>query len=225
MEVTMKRNSVGVVLTALLISTQLNAQSTAPKQERLVFQNEYVRVYEVTLNPGDKLTPHESGNRLIYSFNAYTLRYHWDNRISDEKRKAGDIHYHPSGVHAEENAGKQKATFLIVERSSTPLPVVELAGHDMAKMSPSNTRVLFDREMAKVFEVSLPPRDAVAMHLGLNRLVYALSAYDLAIQTPDGKEARETGKKGSMEWHPAGLHGVRNRSDSFARLLVFAFKR
>jgi hypothetical protein len=224
-EAVMRTLSVGVVLAAFLCSPHLSAQSPAPKQEKLLFENEYVRAYEVTLNPGDKLTPHESGNRLIYSFTTYSLRYHWDNRVSEERRKPGDLHYHPSGVHAEENAGKQRATFLIVERTSKPLPAVELVGSDMARASPSNTRVLFDREMAKVFEVTLPPRDAVAMHLGLNRLVYALTGYSLGVQTPDGKEVRESGKKGSMKWHSAGLHGVQNKLDASVKFLVFAFKR
>lgn len=223
----MRPRFVGVVLflcTPFTVSPLLS-QTKQPADEKLVFQNDYVRAYEINLKPGQKLPPHEMGNRLVYSLTPYRLNYHWGDRVSEERRKPGDVHFHPAGVHFEENSGKQPARFLMIERTATPLPQLELQGHDMAKASPFNTKVLFDRDMAKVFEVTLPPKDAVSMHLGLNRLVYALTAFDLAVQTPDGKEVREKGKKGSCAWHPAGLHAVTNRTGGTVRFLVFAFKR
>jgi hypothetical protein len=207
--------------TALTLLPQL----APPKEERLVFENEYVRVFEATLNPGQKLDPHESGNRLIYSLTAYTLRYHWDGRVTEERRKAGEIHFHPSGIHFEENAGTQRATFLIVERSATPLPTTEVTGLDMARVAPYNTKVLFDRDMAKVFEVNLPPNDNVPMHFGLNRVVYAFTALNLLMTTPDGKGVVEIRKRGGIGWHPAGLHRVQNKADVPAKLVIFGFKR
>jgi hypothetical protein len=221
----MRSLSALVVLLTLFLVAQFPLFGQPPQQEKLVFQNEYVRVFDVTLNPGTKLPPHETGDRLIYSLSSYTLTYRWDGRTSQERRKAGDIHSHPSGKHAEENTGNQKASFLIIERTSTPLPPGEQTGIDMAKASPFNTQVIFDRELAKVFEVKFLPRDAVGMHLGLPRLVYALTPFDLLVKTPDGKETRETGKKGSYRWHPAGMHSVENRTSSPVRLLVFGFKR
>ena len=213
------------VLILFALPIPLSSQTSTPKQERLVFQNDFVKVYEVSIAPGEKLPPHESGNRMIYSLTSYTLRYVWGDRSTLERRSTGDIHFHPAGVHAEENAGPTKVSFLIIERSATPLPATEVTGNDMARVSPFNTSVVFDREMAKVFEVKLGPRDAVGMHLGLHRLVYGLTDYDLKITTPDGKEARERGKKGSCRWHSAGLHQVENNTANPARILVFAFKR
>jgi hypothetical protein len=95
----------------------------------------------------------------------------------------------------------------------------------MAKASPFNTRVLFDRDLAKVFEVKFLPHDAVGMHLGLPRLVYALTPFDLVIKTPDGKEMKESSKKGTFRWHPAGMHSAENRTTAPTSLLVFGFKR
>jgi hypothetical protein len=215
---------VGLGLATLCTFLSASAQNP-PRQEKLIFENEYVRAYEATLNPGESLQPHETGNRLIYSLTSYVLRYHWENKVSEENRKAGDVHSHPAGMHFEENGGKQKAMFLIVERTSKALPPVEGSGHDMAKVSPYNTKVLLDREQAKIFEVTLYPKDAVAMHFGLNRLVYGLTSYDLVVKTPDGKEQKESHKKGSCEWHPAGKHSVENRGTQLARFVVFAFKK
>ncbi len=221
----MKSLSRGSILIALSLGTFLPIVSQSPQKEKPVFQNEYVRVFQVNLNPGEKLAPHETGDRLIYSLSSYSLTYRWDERASEERRKEGDIHFHPGGKHAEENNGKQKASYLIIERTSAPLPPFEQVGLDMAKASPFNTRVLFDRDLAKVFEVKFLPRDAVGMHQGLPRLVYSLTAYDLLVKTPDGKEMKESGKKGVFRWQPPGMHSVENRTMSPTRLLVFAFKR
>jgi hypothetical protein len=95
----------------------------------------------------------------------------------------------------------------------------------MAKANPHNTRVLFDRDMAKVFEVTLYPKDAVSMHFGLDRLVYSFGSADLMVSTPDGKKSKEVIKKGSYTWHPAGLHAVENVGSTPVRFLVFGMKK
>jgi uncharacterized RmlC-like cupin family protein len=222
MEVAMKMLSTFAVL---LLTLPASSQTSSPVQEKTLFHNEYVTVYQVTLKPGEKTPEHATGDRLIYSLSSYSLSYHWGDRTSTEKRKAGDLHFHPDGKHVEENSGKTTASFLIAERSSTPLPKTELTGLDMAKASPFNTAVIFDREMAKVFEVTLQPKDAVAMHFGLDRVVYALTPFELSVVTPDGKKMVEKGKKGSLSWHPAGLHSVENHTAEVVKLLVFGFKR
>lgn len=214
-----------LLLSVFFVTASTVSQTTRPDKEKPVFANEFVRAYEVTLKKGEKLPPHESGDRLIYSLNAYSLKYTWGDRSTIEKRTAGDLHYHPAGVHSEENAGPSAVSFLMIERTATPLPPVELSGQDMAEMSPHNTKVLFDRTMAKVFEVTLPPRDAVAMHLGLHRLIYALTAFDLMMKSADGKEMKATGKKGSFRWEQASIHSVENPSNGTARVLVFSFKK
>ncbi len=226
MEIVMKTRSV-VATTAfclLLIPGILNAQAPPP-QEKLVFENQYVKAYKVTLSPGEKLPPHQGGERIIYSLNNYTLRYRWEGKTSEEKRKAGDVHFHPSALHAEENSGKSPAQFLIVERTAAPLPPAGTGGPDMAKMNPNNTRVLFDRDMAKVFEVNLYPRGEVSQHYGMNRLVYSFGNGPLVTTTEDGKQTRETVKKDSFQWHQAGMHSVQNAGGSTVRLLVFGFKK
>jgi hypothetical protein len=215
----------GLVVCLALLPSPLLTQGSQPKQEKLVFENPYVKAYEVTLNPGDKLPPHESGNRIIYSLTDYALRYKWDGKTSEEKRKAGDVHYHPAGVHAEESGGTGPARFILVERLAATLPPAEGTGIDMAKANPHNTRVLFDRDMGKVFEVTLYPKDAVSMHFGLDRLIYSFGSGDLLVTTPDGKKSKETIKKGSYAWHPAGLHAVDNIGTNPVKFLVFGFKK
>jgi hypothetical protein len=223
----MKALSVSVVLVAclfLLVSFS-SGQSNPAKQERLVFENEFVRAYEVTVKPGEKPPAHTSNERLIYSLTDYTLKYNWEGKTSTEKRKAGDVHYHPAGTHCEEGAGTTTARFILVERLAKPLPPHEGTGVDMARANPHNTKVLFDRDLAKVFEVTVYPKDAVSMHFGLDRLIYAATTAEMEVTTPDGKKTREVQKKGTYHWHAAGLHAVENVGSGQFRFVVFGFKR
>jgi quercetin dioxygenase-like cupin family protein len=213
-----------VALSFLLFSASL-AQTTSPRQEKLVFENQFVKAYEVTIKPGESLPPHESGNRIIYSLTQYTLRYKWDGRTSEEKRKAGDVHFHPAGRHNEENGGSNTVKFILLERLEAPLPPAEGTGIDMAKANPHNTKVLFDRDMAKVFEVTLYPKDAISMHFGLDRLIYSINAGTLTVTGADGKTTDVSFKAGGYRWEPAGLHAAANGGKSAVKLVVFSFKK
>jgi hypothetical protein len=85
--------------------------------------------------------------------------------------------------------------------------------------------VLFDRDLAKVFETTVYPKDAVSMHFGLDRLIYSMTSADMLVTTPDGKKTKETQKKGTYHWHAAGLHAVENAGSGPFKFVVFAFKR
>lgn len=213
-----------LVASLFLIATPLVAQLT-PAQEKLVYENQFVKVFEATLRPHEKLPPHHGGDRMIYFMNDCSLLYHWEGRTVEQKRKAGEVHFHPAGVHAEENAGKGNARFIIVERQQTPLPQTEGSGVDMAVANPHNTRVIFDRDMAKVFELALAAKDAASMHFAPDRLVYAPAGGQVIVTRADGTTLKETVKKGGYQWLPAGLQSIQNAALNQTKLVLFAFKK
>jgi hypothetical protein len=213
------------VVSFLLLSTPLFAQSGPPQQEKLVFENQYVKVYEVTIQPGEKLPPHHGGNRVVYCLNDCKLLYHWEGKTYEEKRKAGDAHFHPEATHFEENAGKSVVREIIVERQNVPLPPVTGSGVDMAAANPHNTKVIFDRDMAKVFEVTLQAKDAASMHYCVDRLIYAPEASQFVLIGSDGSKTKQVLKKGGCQWFPAGLQALENAGPSRTKLVVFAFKK
>jgi beta-alanine degradation protein BauB len=214
-----------IIAGILLLSSPLFAQSGPPKQEKLVFENQFVKVYEATLQPGEKLPLHHGGNRVVLNLNDCKLLYHWEGKTAEEKRKAGDVHYHPEATHSEENAGKTSAHFLIVERQNTPLPAAQGTGIDLAKANPNNTRVLFDRDMAKVYELTLQPKEAASMHYCIDHLVYSCEAGQLVLTGPDGTRTKLSLKKGGYQWYPSGLEALENAGPNKAKLVVFGFKK
>jgi beta-alanine degradation protein BauB len=214
-----------LIASLLLFASPLQAQSGPPKQEKLVFENQFVKVYELTLQPGEKLPEHHGGNRLVYCLNDCKLLYHWDGKTYEEKRKAGDVHFHPEATHAEENPGKTTVREIIVERQNVPLPAPSGTGLDMAAANPNNTKVIFDRDMAKVFQVTLQPKDAASMHYCLDRLIYAPQSSQFNLIGSDGSKTKQSIKKGGYQWYPSGLQALENSSGARETLVVFAFKK
>ena len=214
-----------VSICLLLLASPLFAQSGPPKQEKLVFENQFVKVYETTLQPGEKSPLHHGGNRLVYSINDYKLLFHWEGKTVEEKRKAGDVHFHPEAAHAEENAGKSVARFLIIERQGTALPPPNGTGANMARVNPNNTKMIFDRDMATVFEVTLQPKESASEHYCPDRLVYSPDASNLVFIAADGARTKIAFKKGGYQWYPSGIVTLENSGPNKAKFLVFGFKK
>ena len=94
----------------------------------------------------------------------------------------------------------------------------------MAAGNPNNTKVLFDRDMAKVYEVTLQAKDAASMHYGMDRLMYSCQAGQLVLIGPDGKRTKLALKKGECQWYPSGLQALENAGPNRTKLVVFGFK-
>jgi quercetin dioxygenase-like cupin family protein len=83
---------------------------------RLAFENEHVRITEVTLPPGAAQAEHHGLNRLVYSLSDYSTRYTSD-RLDDVEGSfaAGEAHWHEADEHAVENIGTTEARFVIFQ--------------------------------------------------------------------------------------------------------------
>jgi hypothetical protein len=93
-----------------------DAASTEAGHAHLVFENEHVRITDVTLPPGAAQTPHHGLNRLVYSLSDYSIRYTSD-RLDDVEGSfaAGDAHWHEADEHAVENIGTTEARYVIFQ--------------------------------------------------------------------------------------------------------------
>lgn len=82
----------------------------------LVFENDHVRITEVTLPPGASQPTHQGVNRLVYSLSDYTVRYTSDRMDTVEATFAdGDAHWHEADEHSVENIGDTEARFVLFQ--------------------------------------------------------------------------------------------------------------
>lgn len=101
--------------------------AVAPEMYRLLFENERVRVMEVTFEPGQKIAPHSHPEHYVYVAEGGTLRvFQPDGTHSDATVKAGDVVWFNAGTHWGENIGSTTVR-LIVNELKEPAAVAAAA--------------------------------------------------------------------------------------------------
>ena len=93
----------------------LDPVETNPDHYAVVFENERVRVLEYTDRPGERTTPHEHPDSVMYTLSAFRRRLHSGTAHRDVEMPAGLTGWLPAQTHAGENIGETPTHVLFVE--------------------------------------------------------------------------------------------------------------
>jgi hypothetical protein len=88
---------------------------TNPDNYRLVFENDRVRVLEYVDQPGDRTTPHQHPDSVMYTLSSFKRRLHVRDDHRDVELDAGGAHWLPAQEHAGENIGSTQTHVIFVE--------------------------------------------------------------------------------------------------------------
>jgi hypothetical protein len=97
----------------------LDPAVTNPNHYKVVFENDAVRVLEYQDSPGDKTTPHEHPDSVMYTLSAFRRRLHTGDAHRDVEIAAGFTGWLPAQQHYGENIGDTDTHVLFVELKST----------------------------------------------------------------------------------------------------------
>ena len=92
---------------------------------RVIFENDRVRVLEYADSPGDRTTPHEHPDSVMYTLSSFRRRLHLGEIQRDVEIATGGAHWVPAQQHAGENIGDTPTHGIFVELKE-PAPA---AGH------------------------------------------------------------------------------------------------
>ena len=93
----------------------LDPVETNPEHYAVVYENERVRVLEYTDQPGDRTTPHEHPDSVMYTLSAFRRRLHSGADHRDVEMPAGLTGWLPAQQHSGENIGETATHVLFVE--------------------------------------------------------------------------------------------------------------
>jgi len=83
---------------------------------KLLYENDRIRVMEVTFNPGQKIAPHSHPDHFVTVLNPGTIAiYKPDGSSSVNKLTTEQIIWIPAETHWAENTGKTKIRLLVTE--------------------------------------------------------------------------------------------------------------
>ena len=88
---------------------------TNPDYYKVIFENERVRVLEYTDKPGDKTTPHEHPDSVMYTLSSFRRRLHSGDVHRDVAIGAGSTNWLPAQQHSGENIGETPTHEIFVE--------------------------------------------------------------------------------------------------------------
>ena len=98
----------------------LDPVETNPDHYAVVFENDRVRVLEYRDRPGQRTTPHEHPDSVMYTLSAFRRRLHQGDAHRDVEMPAGLTGWLPAQQHAGENIGDTETHVLFVELKEGP---------------------------------------------------------------------------------------------------------
>ncbi len=94
----------------------------APEMYKLLFENERVRVMEVTFKPGEKIAEHSHPDHYAYVAEAGQLKITKpDGTVSNADLKAGQVMWIPAETHRAENTGTTQVRLVVNELKEKPM--------------------------------------------------------------------------------------------------------
>ena len=208
----------------LLCAGALSAADPAPS--RVPLENEFVKVIDVTVQPGTKTRMHDHNvNRVMVYLNAGSQHFEWQKgRPSVVNWKAGQALWSPAaGMHIAEMKSDQPVRIIEIELKkpgSGRNPGA--AALDPVKVVPKNYHVEFENDQVRVVRVKAGPKETLPLHEhGVHRASVLLTDQDFRITAADGTVQNAKRKAGEVAWGTPGKHTEENLSDKpFETLMV-----
>lgn len=102
--------------TTSAVAETLEVLEVAPRNFKLLMENDLVRVFDVTINPGEKVAMHANGPAVIYVFNDGRLKHTYpDGRVRDVVAVSGALVWDNPEAHETENTGETVIHSLKIE--------------------------------------------------------------------------------------------------------------
>jgi quercetin dioxygenase-like cupin family protein len=227
----------------------LDGVKAAPETHKVIFENEHVRVLQVTIAPHSKEPVHTHcwpstlyiqqvgdiivrDDKEIVLFDARQLK-------ENEKQKPPFVLWSPpEGPHSDENRDDSPATLIQVENkvaTNRPQEICPWPGDlDGAKVASETHKVIFENEHVRVLEVIIPPHSKEPVHSHcLPSTLYVQQIGEIIVRDPDGKlifdsrQMKESEKQKApfVLWNAGeGPHSDENPTDVAVRIIQIEHK-
>lgn len=108
--------AVGAIVLGAAAALAQDAVKTQPENNKVVFEDEHVRVLEVTFGPGTTLKTHSHPDHVLYFLeNAMTRQTDAAGKVTEVEAKKGGARWAAATTHTVENVGKTTAHVIVVE--------------------------------------------------------------------------------------------------------------
>jgi quercetin dioxygenase-like cupin family protein len=222
--------------TASLAQQQQSVEITSEPSHHLVFQNEYVRVFDVTVAPKATTLVHRHNQDYLFVTlgDSDVVNARVGEKPVPLRLKDGEVRYTPGNfAHAAINESERpfhNITIELLQPSGKVAPCADLCiTIQCAEKLTANCPAVARRIVADQWQVSLvtlPPSARLEKHTHtMPHLVIAVSDLDLTSQTDLGSSDVKRAP-GGLAWVPSGVtHTLVNNSSKAAQFVTLEFKQ
>jgi quercetin dioxygenase-like cupin family protein len=222
--------------TASLAQQQQSVEITSEPSHHLVFQNEYVRVFDVTVAPKASTLVHRHNQDYLFVTlgDSDVVNARVGEKPVPLRLKDGEVRYTPGNfAHAAINESERPFHNITIELLKPSSGVANCSDACLARVPctdrtnafcPSTEkRISSDQWTASL--VTLPPSSRLEKHTHtMPHLVIAVSDLDLTSQTESASSNIKKGH-GGLAWVPSGVtHTLVNNSSKAAQFVTLEFK-
>ncbi len=106
----------GAVLLGAAVALAQDPVKLDPVRNKLLFENDRVRVYEVTSPPGNTLEMHSHPAHLVYFLNSSKVKFtDADGKVAESEGKAGEVRWVEPVTHKVQNTGSTPTRAVVIE--------------------------------------------------------------------------------------------------------------
>jgi quercetin dioxygenase-like cupin family protein len=106
----------------MLARMSLDPVASNPEHYKVVFENDRVRVLEYSDEPGDKTTPHQHPDSIMYTLSTFKRLLVSGDVQREVELEAGSVGWLPAQEHRGENIGNTPTNVLFVELKEKASP-------------------------------------------------------------------------------------------------------
>lgn len=217
------------VLLFALFPFQVNddALVVAPEAYKITLENEYVRVVQLSLAPGQKTAMHTHGGSPVVLVGFSEGRFKLTDatgKVREGQGKFGSVTYSPGHPmkHQSENVGTVPLRDFRVELKADP-PRVNLQ-QDAVQLDPAHNKLETENDRVRVVRIKFGPGEKGPVVDKRPRVIVFLTDMDAQVISPEGRKETRKSKAGQVMWGAAGKQATENASDKAFEALVIELK-
>lgn len=201
-----------------------DAPTAGPDIYKMVFENDKVRVFEVTFAPGAKIAMHQHPDHAIYALTAGTLKITPEGgEAKDMTVKAGDAGFFPGESHAAENATDKEIKVALVElKAGASYSAAPKAG-DPVTVGKGYYKKVFENERVRILTVKFKKGGSIKAHAHPDHVAFVTKAGSLKISPAEGDPVDMDLEVGKAMMIDAGIHSAKATKGT-PELVVFELK-
>ena len=205
------------MISSLLLAVSLRAQEGShPDAQKIILENEYVRVLDIHVPPGVFEPKHSHAQGVTIAMSDYDneTKTFPQGRIRSGHTKFGEVKWAEPVTHEARNTGPTEQHVIRIELKKDALPPAASSipdPLDALVICKDTQKLLFENAYVRAIEDRGPAGNVAAKHSHKRSLLINMSDYDTETKTwPDDKISRTHAIEGQVRWSEPVTHEVKN---------------